>query len=76
MSLIAAFGSAALDAIARQAITGGAVTSSEADLGHLGARRFGRATRLAEQAGHRLLRLRSPKCHAERNVIEKFTEYQ
>jgi two-component system phosphate regulon sensor histidine kinase PhoR len=40
MSLIAAFGSAALDAIARQAITDGAVTSGEADLGHLGARRF------------------------------------
>jgi len=40
MSLIAAFGSAALDAIARQAVTTGTVTSGEADLGHLGARRF------------------------------------
>jgi signal transduction histidine kinase len=40
MSLIAAFGSAPLDAIARQAIAGGAVTTGEADLGHLGARRF------------------------------------
>ena len=40
MSLIAAFGSAALDAIARQAIADGAVVSGEADLGHLGARQF------------------------------------
>jgi two-component system phosphate regulon sensor histidine kinase PhoR len=40
MSLIAAFGSAALDAIARQAISDGAVMTGEADLGHLGARRF------------------------------------
>jgi len=40
MSLIAGFGSAALDAIARQAVTGGGVVSGEADLGHLGARRF------------------------------------
>ncbi len=40
MSLIAAFGSAPLDAIARQAIGSGEVASGEADLGHLGARRF------------------------------------
>lgn len=40
MSLIAAFGSAALDAIARQAIAEGVVRTGEADLGHLGARRF------------------------------------
>jgi len=40
MSLIAAFGSAALDAIARQALASGAVASGEADLGHLGSRRF------------------------------------
>ena len=40
MSLIAAFGSAALDAIARQAISDGAVVTGEADLGHLGGRRF------------------------------------
>ena len=40
MSLIAAFGSAALDAIARQAISDGAVVTGEADLGHLGVRRF------------------------------------
>ena len=40
MSLIAAFGSAALDAVAREAITGGAAASGEADLGHLGSRRF------------------------------------
>ena len=40
MSLIAAFGSAPLDAIARQAISSGEVASGEADLGHLGARRF------------------------------------
>ncbi len=40
MSLIAAFGSAALDQIARNAISGGAAASGEADLGHLGARRF------------------------------------
>lgn len=40
MSLIAAFGSAALDAIARQAISDAAVMTGEADLGHLGARRF------------------------------------
>jgi len=40
MSLIAAFGSAALDAIARQAISGAEVMTGEADLGHLGARRF------------------------------------
>jgi two-component system phosphate regulon sensor histidine kinase PhoR len=40
MSLIAAFGSAALDAIARQAISGRGVMTGEADLGHLGARRF------------------------------------
>ncbi|HEX2767161.1 MAG TPA: ATP-binding protein [Candidatus Limnocylindria bacterium] len=40
MSVIAAFGSAALDAIARRAITGAGVATGEADLGHLGARRF------------------------------------
>jgi len=40
MSLIAAFGSAALDALARQAITTGDVVTGEASLGHLGARRF------------------------------------
>ncbi|HSO02628.1 MAG TPA: histidine kinase dimerization/phospho-acceptor domain-containing protein, partial [Gaiellaceae bacterium] len=40
MSLIAAFGSAALDAIARQALASGTVATGEADLGHLGARRF------------------------------------
>ena len=40
MSLIAAFGSAALDALARQALVAGTVVTGEADLGHLGARRF------------------------------------
>jgi two-component system, OmpR family, phosphate regulon sensor histidine kinase PhoR len=40
MSLIAAFGSAALDAIARQALASEAAVTGEADLGHLGARRF------------------------------------
>ena len=40
MSLIAAFGSAALDAIARQAAATGEAVSGEADLGHLGARVF------------------------------------
>ena len=40
MSLIAAFGSAALDAIARRAVASGTVTTGEADLGHLGARQF------------------------------------
>jgi two-component system, OmpR family, phosphate regulon sensor histidine kinase PhoR len=40
MSLIAAFGSAALDAVARQAVTTREVVSGEASLGHLGARRF------------------------------------
>jgi two-component system phosphate regulon sensor histidine kinase PhoR len=40
MSLIAAFGSAALDAVARHAITTREVVSGEASLGHLGARRF------------------------------------
>ena len=40
MSLIAAFGSASLDAIARQAIARGGRASGEADLGHLGGRRF------------------------------------
>ena len=40
MSLIAAFGSAPLDAIARQAIASRTVMTGEADLGHLGARRF------------------------------------
>jgi two-component system, OmpR family, phosphate regulon sensor histidine kinase PhoR len=40
MSLIAAFGSASLDAVARQAISSGEVVVGEADLGHLGARQF------------------------------------
>jgi two-component system phosphate regulon sensor histidine kinase PhoR len=40
MSLIAAFGSAALDALARRALAAGMVVTGEADLGHLGARRF------------------------------------
>jgi two-component system, OmpR family, phosphate regulon sensor histidine kinase PhoR len=40
MSLIAAFGSASLDALARQAITNDDATSGEADLGHLGTRHF------------------------------------
>jgi two-component system phosphate regulon sensor histidine kinase PhoR len=40
MSLIAAFGSAPLDAVARQSLTSGEAASGEADLGHLGARRF------------------------------------
>ena len=40
MSLIAAFGSAPLDAVARQAISSGEATTGEADLGHLGARHF------------------------------------
>ena len=40
MSLIAAFGSASLDALARQAMTSGAATIGEADLGHLGKRQF------------------------------------
>ncbi|MDQ2673715.1 MAG: HAMP domain-containing histidine kinase [Chloroflexota bacterium] len=40
LSLIAAFGSAPLDAIARQAVASGDVTTGEADLGHLGRRRF------------------------------------
>ena len=40
MSLIAAFGSAALDAVARQAAADGAVATGEADLGHLGVRRY------------------------------------
>ena len=40
MSLIAAFNSAALDALGRQALAAGSVTTGEADLGRLGARRF------------------------------------
>ncbi|HEX2844580.1 MAG TPA: ATP-binding protein [Candidatus Limnocylindria bacterium] len=40
MSLIAAFNSAALDALGRQAAASGSVTTGEADLGHLGTRRF------------------------------------
>jgi two-component system phosphate regulon sensor histidine kinase PhoR len=40
MSLIAAFGSAALDAVARDAVTSGSPASGEADLGHLGSRQF------------------------------------
>jgi len=41
MSLIAAFGSAPLDAVARETLATGEATSGQADLGHLGARRFG-----------------------------------
>jgi two-component system phosphate regulon sensor histidine kinase PhoR len=40
MSLIAAFGSASLDAVARQGASSGEATSGEADLGRLGARQF------------------------------------
>ncbi len=40
MSLIAAFGSAALDAVARQALESGQVASGEADLGRPGSRQF------------------------------------
>jgi two-component system phosphate regulon sensor histidine kinase PhoR len=40
MSLIAAFGSAPLDSVARQAITTREVVIGEADLGHLGERQF------------------------------------
>lgn len=40
MSIIAAFGSATLDGLARQALASGEAASGEADLGHLGARRF------------------------------------
>jgi len=40
MSLIAAFGSASLDAVARQAASSGEATRGEADLGRLGARQF------------------------------------
>jgi two-component system phosphate regulon sensor histidine kinase PhoR len=40
LSLIAAFGSAPLDAIARQAAASREVLTGEADLGHLGHRRF------------------------------------
>jgi two-component system phosphate regulon sensor histidine kinase PhoR len=40
MSLIAAFGSAALDSVARDAIGSQQVVSAETSLGHLGARRF------------------------------------
>ncbi|HEX7171868.1 MAG TPA: ATP-binding protein [Candidatus Limnocylindria bacterium] len=40
MSLIAAFGSAPLDALAREAVTSRQVTVGEADLGHLGERQF------------------------------------
>jgi two-component system, OmpR family, phosphate regulon sensor histidine kinase PhoR len=40
MSLIAAFGSAPLDALARQAMTSDEAITGEADLGHLGARHF------------------------------------
>ena len=40
MSLIAAFGSASLDAVARQAASSGEATTGEADLGRLGARQF------------------------------------
>ena len=40
MSLIAAFGSASLDAVARQAAASGEATTGEADLGRLGTRQF------------------------------------
>ncbi len=40
LSLIAAFGSAPLDAIARQAVSGRVVATGEAALGHLGRRQF------------------------------------
>lgn len=40
MSLIAAFGSAPLDALARQAVASGEVVLGEASLGHLGTRSF------------------------------------
>ncbi len=40
MSLIAAFGSASLDAVARQVAASGEATTGEADLGRLGARQF------------------------------------
>jgi two-component system phosphate regulon sensor histidine kinase PhoR len=40
MSLIAAFGSASLDAVARRAAASGEPTTGEADLGRLGARQF------------------------------------
>ncbi len=40
MSLIAAFGSASLDAVARQAIGSDEAVAGEADLGHLGDRQF------------------------------------
>jgi two-component system phosphate regulon sensor histidine kinase PhoR len=40
MSLIAAFGSASLDAVARQAAASGEATIGEADLGRLGTRQF------------------------------------
>ena len=40
MSLIAAFGSASLDAVARQAVAGREAVSGEAELGHLGSRTF------------------------------------
>jgi two-component system phosphate regulon sensor histidine kinase PhoR len=40
MSLIAAFGSASLDAVARRAASSGEATTGEADLGRLGARQF------------------------------------
>jgi len=55
MSLIAAFGSAALDAVARQAVADGTVMTGEADLGHLGARRF--AVDAVPQAGGLVLSL-------------------
>ncbi len=40
MSMIAAFGSASLDAVARRALAAGAAVSGEADLGRLGTRQF------------------------------------
>ncbi|CAN5764767.1 hypothetical protein BH20CHL8_BH20CHL8_08040 [soil metagenome] len=40
MSMIAAFGSASLDAVARQALVAGEAVSGEADLGRLGTRQF------------------------------------
>ena len=40
MSMIAAFGSASIDAVARQALASGEAVSGEADLGRLGQRQF------------------------------------
>jgi two-component system, OmpR family, phosphate regulon sensor histidine kinase PhoR len=52
MSLIAAFGSASLDAVAREAAARGEPASGEADLGRLGARQFAvDAVPLREEGG-------------------------